>query len=53
MTELEQQCHDFLDLLREDGSVNMLQGPRAMQKAFNIDQATAKEIFLSWSQQKK
>ncbi len=43
-----EEYFEFLNLLRGNGSINMMGAPRELEYAFGLDRAEAREIFSKW-----
>ena len=43
-----EEYFEFLNLLRGNGSINMMGAPRELEYAFDLDRAEAREIFSKW-----
>lgn len=48
-----QEYFDFLDALREGGSINMFGAPSVLQQEFGLTKAEAFEIFTAWTEKFK
>ncbi len=46
---LTNEYREFLDDLRESGTINMFGAPRELQTVFGIDRAEARAIFTEWT----
>ena len=44
---------EFLNDLRESGSMNMMGAPRELQYEFDLNKAEAREIFSKWCESLK
>jgi len=49
MSNLE-SYFEFLDMLRESGSINMFGAPRVLQDEFGLSKGEAFEIFKAWTE---
>ena len=49
-TEGKQEIFDFLRFLREEGSMNMMHGPRMINIRFGIDLPDAEDLFWQWAE---
>lgn len=49
MSNLE-SYFEFLDMLRESGSINMFGAPRVLQEEFGLSKGEAFEIFKAWTE---
>ena len=43
----------FLNLLRGNGSINMMGAPRELEYEFGLDRAEAREVFSKWCESLK
>ena len=43
-----QEYFEFLEDLRDSGSMNMMGAPRELQDEFGLDRAEAREVFSKW-----
>ena len=43
----------YLDALKEDGSINMLESPKFIMEEFGISKYTARSLVRSWMDSKK
>ena len=43
-----QEYFEFLEDLRDSGSMNMMGAPRELEYAFGLDRAEAREVFSKW-----
>ena len=41
---------EFLEDLRDGGSMNMMGAPRELEYAFGLDRAEAREVFSKWGE---
>ena len=48
-----QEYFEFLEDLRDSGSMNMMGAPRELQNAFGLDRAEAREVFSKWCESLK
>jgi hypothetical protein len=48
-----QEYFDFLDALREGGSINMFGAPSVLQQEFGLTKSEAFEIFTAWTEKFK
>jgi hypothetical protein len=48
-----QEYFEFLEDLRDSGSMNMMGAPRELQSAFGLDRAEAREVFSKWCESLK
>jgi len=44
----EELIFEYLDDLREGGTINMMGAPRELQAEFGLDKIEAREIFQLW-----
>ena len=44
---------EFLEDLRDSGSINMMGAPRELQYEFGLDRAEAREVFSKWCESLK
>ena len=44
---------EFLEDLRDGGSMNMMGAPRELEYAFGLDRAEAREVFSKWCESLK
>ena len=44
---------EFLEDLRDSGSMNMMGAPRELQQEFDLDRAEAREVFSKWCESLK
>ena len=49
----EELIFEYLDDLREGGTINMMGAPRELQYEFGLDKAEAREIFQLWTEKLK
>ena len=45
----KKQVFDFLDFLRNEGSINMFESPRLIKIRFGMDISDAEDIFFKWA----
>jgi|TARA_R110002110_G_scaffold52705_1_gene153037 hypothetical protein len=45
------QYFEYLNELRESGTINMMGAPREMQHEFGLDKIEARKIFQLWTEQ--
>jgi hypothetical protein len=43
-----QEYFEYLEDLRDSGSMNMMGAPRELQYEFDLDRAEAREVFSKW-----
>jgi hypothetical protein len=43
-----EEYFEFLEDLRDSGSINMMGAPRELQYEFGLDRAEAREVFSKW-----
>ena len=48
-----QEYFEFLEDLRDSGSMNMMGAPRELQHEFGLDRAEAREVFSKWCESLK
>ena len=48
-----QEYFEFLEDLRDSGSINMMGAPRELQYEFGLDRSEAREVFSKWSESLK
>jgi len=48
-----QEYFDFLDALRESGSINMFGAPKVLQEEFGLSKGESFEIFTAWTEKFK
>lgn len=46
--DLKIKVFDFLDDLRENGEVNMMESPTYVMEEFDVDKATARNLVVRW-----
>lgn len=44
----EDQCFEFLNELKESGSINMMEAPRFLESEIGLSKGDARRIFLAW-----
>ena len=49
---MQEYC-EFLEDLRDSGSMIMMGAPRELQSAFGLDRAEAREVFSKWCESLK
>jgi len=49
----EELMFEYLDDLRESGTINMMGAPRELQAEFGLDRIEAREIFQLWTEKLK
>ena len=49
----EELIFEYLDDLRESGTINMMGAPRELQAEFGLDKIEAREIFQLWAEKLK
>ena len=45
---LQEQVNDYLDALREEGSINMFGAPPYLVEEFGVNRHEAKNLLLTW-----
>ena len=48
----KQELLQFLDELKESGSINMFGAPKVLQEFFDLDRITAVKIWEEWTKRK-
>ena len=48
-----QEYFEFLEDLRDSGSINMMGAPRELQYEFGLDRAEARDVFSKWCESLK
>ena len=48
----KQELLEFLDELKESGSINMFGAPKVLQEFFDLDRITAVKIWEEWTKRK-
>ena len=48
-----QEYFEFLEDLRDSGSMNRMGAPRELQHEFGLDRAEAREVFSKWCESLK
>lgn len=46
-----EEYFEYLDNLREGGTINMMGAPRELQNDFGLDESEARKIFQLWTEQ--
>ena len=49
----KQELLQFLDELKESGSINMCGAPKVLQEFFDLDRTTAVKVWEEWTEKKK
>ena len=49
----KQELLEFLDELKESGSINMFGAPKVLQDFFDLDRITAVKVWEEWTEKKK
>ena len=49
---IQQELLEFLDELKESGSINMFGAPKVLQEFFDLDRITAVKIWEEWTKRK-
>ena len=48
----KQELLQFLDELKESGSINMFGAPKVLQEFFDLDRTTAVKVWEEWTKRK-
>ncbi len=48
----KQELLQFLDELKESGSINMFGAPKVLQEFFDLDRITAVKVWEEWTKRK-
>lgn len=46
----EESLFDFLDMLREEGCINMFGAPQVLRDEFGLSKSESFEIFKKWTE---